>query len=110
MLHCYVLMCGRSVTAFLVPPRSQGPARPNQSPALLEGPPMPERSKVMIQTKRHPGPPGWGLGGGLTTHPFEKIAVTKTHEMSLGGKGKWRRPWQCLTGGPRPWIEMDGGL
>jgi hypothetical protein len=56
--------------------------------------------------ERHPGPPGWGLGGGLTTHPCEKIAVTKTHEMSLGGKGKWRQPWQCL----RPWIEIDGGL
>jgi hypothetical protein len=30
------------------------------------------------------------------THPCEKIAVTKTHEMSLGGKEKWRRPWKCL--------------
>jgi hypothetical protein len=29
MIHCYVLMCGRSVTAFLAPPRSQ---RPGQGP------------------------------------------------------------------------------
>jgi muconolactone delta-isomerase len=36
------------------------------------------------------------LGRGLTTHPCEKIAVTKTHEVSLAGEGKWRQPWQCL--------------
>jgi hypothetical protein len=67
--------------------------------------------------ERHPGPPGRELGGGLTTHPREKIVVTKTHEVSLGGKGKWRRPWPCLqkgwelgTGGLRLWIETDGGL
>jgi hypothetical protein len=39
MLQCYVLTCGRSVTAFLAPPRSQhpgqGPARPTQRPALM---------------------------------------------------------------------------
>jgi hypothetical protein len=50
------------------------------------------------------------LGVGLTTHTCGKIAIMKTREMSLGGKGKWRRPWQCLIGGPRPWIEMNGGL
>jgi hypothetical protein len=39
MLHCYVLMCARSVTASLAPPQSQcpgkGPAHPTQRPTLL---------------------------------------------------------------------------
>jgi hypothetical protein len=31
---------------------------------------MPDRSKVMTQTKKaYPGLPGWGLGVGLTTPP-----------------------------------------
>jgi hypothetical protein len=38
MLHCYVLTCGRSVTAFRRPlevsARGKGPARPTQKPAL----------------------------------------------------------------------------
>jgi hypothetical protein len=35
---------------------------------LLVGPPMPDRSRVMTQTKKgYPGPPGWGFGVGLTT-------------------------------------------
>jgi hypothetical protein len=39
MLQCYVLMCGRSVTAFWRPlevsARGKGPARPTQRPALV---------------------------------------------------------------------------
>jgi hypothetical protein len=39
VLQCYVLMCGRSVTAFLAPlevsARGKGPAHPTQRPALL---------------------------------------------------------------------------
>jgi hypothetical protein len=38
MLQCIVLMCGRSVTAFLatleVSAKGKGPARPTQRPAL----------------------------------------------------------------------------
>jgi hypothetical protein len=32
MLQCYVLMCARSVTAFLAPPRSQRPGQEPRSP------------------------------------------------------------------------------
>jgi hypothetical protein len=44
MLQCYVLTCGRSVTTFLAPPRSQrtgqGPRlpHPKAGPALDPGP------------------------------------------------------------------------
>jgi hypothetical protein len=41
------------------------------------------------------------------THPCEKIAVTKSHEMSLAGKGKWRRPWQCLRVGTWNVLKRD---
>jgi hypothetical protein len=49
---------------------------------------MPDRSRVMIQTKRdtlvkgddpdkkgYPGPPGWGLGVRLITPPHKKIML-----------------------------------
>jgi hypothetical protein len=40
---------------------------------LLVGPPMPDRSRVMTQTKKgYPGPPGWGFGVGLTTPHSKK--------------------------------------
>jgi len=36
---------------------------------LPAGPPMPDRSRLMTHKKGYPGPPGWGLGAGLTTLP-----------------------------------------
>jgi len=39
---------------------------------LLVGPPMPDRSKLINQTKGYPGPPGWGFDVGLTTPPSKK--------------------------------------
>jgi hypothetical protein len=45
---------------------------------ILVGLPMPDRSRVMIQTKKgYPGPPGWGFGVGLTTPHIKKLIVTK---------------------------------
>jgi hypothetical protein len=38
MLQCYVLTCGRSVTAFLAPPRSQRPWQGPRSPHPKAGP------------------------------------------------------------------------
>jgi hypothetical protein len=38
MLQCYVLMCARSVTAFLAPPRSQRPGQGPRSPHPKAGP------------------------------------------------------------------------
>jgi hypothetical protein len=42
---------------------------------------MPDRSRVMTQTKRgYPGPPGWGFGVGLTTPHSKKLIVTKVEQ------------------------------
>jgi hypothetical protein len=42
---------------------------------------MPDRSKVMTQTKEYPRPPGWGFGVGLTTPPSKKkLTVTKIEQ------------------------------
>ena len=30
--------------------------------------------------KGYPGPPGWGFGVGLTTHPVKKLIVTKVKQ------------------------------
>jgi hypothetical protein len=38
MLQCYVLTCGRSVTAFLASPRSQRPGQEARSPHPKAGP------------------------------------------------------------------------
>jgi hypothetical protein len=38
MLQCYVLMCARSVTTFLAPPRSQRPGHGPRSPHPKAGP------------------------------------------------------------------------
>jgi hypothetical protein len=38
MLQCYVLTCGRSVTAFLAPPRSLRPGQGPRSPHPKAGP------------------------------------------------------------------------
>jgi hypothetical protein len=50
MLQCYVLTCGRSVTAFLAPPRSQrtgqGPRSPHPRPAL--GMPVVEETSLKL--------------------------------------------------------------
>jgi hypothetical protein len=40
---------------------------------------MPDRSRVMTQTKKgYPGPPGWGFG--LTTPHSKKLIVTKVEQ------------------------------
>jgi hypothetical protein len=50
---------------------------------------MPDRSRVMTQTKKgYPGPPGWGFGVGLTTPHSKKLIVTKVEE---------RKSWMDLT-------------
>jgi hypothetical protein len=50
MLQCYVLTCGRSVTAFLAPPRSQRPGQGSRSPHPKAGP---ETKPRVICTSRH---------------------------------------------------------
>jgi hypothetical protein len=46
---------------------------------------MPDRSRVMTQTKKgYPGPPGWGLGVRITTPPLKKKYC---YETSRGGQG-----------------------
>ena len=52
---------------------------------LLVGPPMSDRLKVMIQTKRdrYPGPPRWGLGVTLTSSR-KKVEVGKKCQRCLG--------------------------
>jgi hypothetical protein len=50
---------------------------------------MPDRSRVMTQTKKgYPGPPGWRFGVELTTPHSKKLVVTKVEK----GKG-----WMDLT-------------
>ncbi|KAK7110430.1 hypothetical protein V1264_014307 [Littorina saxatilis] len=45
---------------------------------LLAGVTTPDRSEVNgARLSIHPGPPGWGLCEGLTTHPWKKIPVTE---------------------------------
>jgi hypothetical protein len=42
---------------------------------------MPNRSRVMTQTKKgYPGPPGWVFGMGLTTPHSKKLIVTKVEQ------------------------------
>jgi hypothetical protein len=42
---------------------------------------MPDRSRVMTQTKKgYPGPPGWEFGVGLTTPHSKKLIVTKVEQ------------------------------
>jgi hypothetical protein len=47
---------------------------------LLVVPSMPDRSRVMTQTKRDTGPPGRGFGVGLTTPHSKKPIVTKVKQ------------------------------
>jgi acyl CoA:acetate/3-ketoacid CoA transferase beta subunit len=49
---------------------------------------MPDRSRVRFQTKRerHPGPPGWGLGIGLTSQCHKEL-VEKTIQLSSQPNG-----------------------
>jgi hypothetical protein len=42
---------------------------------LLVGPRKPDRSKGRSQKKRHPGPPGWGLGARPTTSLRKKPLI-----------------------------------
>jgi hypothetical protein len=46
---------------------------------------MPDRSRVMTQTKRgYPGPPACGFGVGLTTPHSKKLIVTKVEQRKSG--------------------------
>jgi hypothetical protein len=47
---------------------------------------MLERSKGIVQTKRDPGPPGWGLGMGLTTPSHKKNVVQKPNNQPWIGR------------------------
>jgi hypothetical protein len=48
---------------------------------LLAGPPMPDRSRVMIRTKKgYPGPPGWGFGVGPTTPHSKNLLLRKLNK------------------------------
>jgi hypothetical protein len=70
---------------------------------------MPDRSKVMTQTKRY-GLPGWGLGMGLTTPPRKKSFVEKLLTIAAGRK-HLRRPSKnkdLETGDERHRIETNG--
>jgi len=59
---------------------------------LLVGPPMPDRSKVMTQTKRNTLvlPPGWGFGVGLKTPPSKNFIVMKVDQRN--GRTLFDRP------------------
>jgi hypothetical protein len=47
--------------------------------------------------ERHPGPPGWGLGIGLTSQSHKNKFVDKTIQLKfqpdgcLGGRKEWRK-------------------
>jgi hypothetical protein len=47
---------------------------------------MPQRSKGRVQIKRHPGPPGWGMGMGLTTSTHKKNVVQKPNNQPRKGR------------------------
>jgi hypothetical protein len=47
---------------------------------LLVGPPMPDRSRVMTQTKRDTRSSRLGFGVGLTTPHSKKFIVTKIEQ------------------------------
>ena len=50
---------------------------------LPVGPPIPDRSRVMTQTKKgYSGPPGWGFGVGLATPHSKKLIVTKVEQRN----------------------------
>jgi hypothetical protein len=46
---------------------------------------MPEKSEVRVQTKRHPGPPGWGLGMGLSTLSRKENVIQKPNNRPRKG-------------------------
>jgi hypothetical protein len=56
---------------------------------------MPDRSRVMTQTKRDTlSPPGWGFGVGLTTPHSKKLIVTKVEQRKkLDGFNDDRESW-----------------
>jgi hypothetical protein len=45
---------------------------------------MPDRSKVMAQTKRHTGPPGQGIGHAASDRTLEKFSAEKAQENNSG--------------------------
>jgi hypothetical protein len=48
-----------------------------------------------------PGPPGPGLGAGLTIHPRKKVIVTNPQKgrpgLVLGCRAMWWWPWKCVS-------------
>jgi len=52
---------------------------------------MSNRSKGRGQTKRLPGPPGWGLDCGLITPPVKKHIITETREALCAMRHKEAR-------------------
>ena len=46
--------------------------------AMLVGLPMPKGRRREARLRMAPGPPGWGLGAGLTTQSHKKENVTET--------------------------------
>jgi hypothetical protein len=62
MLQCYVLTCGRSVTAFLVPPRSRRPGQLPRSPHPKAGPGPEVNQRLTEMSNRNIS--GGGGGGG----------------------------------------------